>query len=84
MNIQKIFICNERRCRKIYLSGIKTTHGLARELLDKPDEFLTVTVENREYSIDHIKPVKTYANIDDGVIHKTLVCEKQVDGNIIR
>ena len=57
---------------------------LARELLDKPDEFLTVTVENREYSIDHIKPVKTHANIDDGVIHKTLVCEKQVDGNIIR
>ena len=53
-------------------------------MLDKPDEFLTVTVENREYSIDHIKPVKTHANIDDGVIHKTLVCEEQVNGNIIR
>ncbi len=56
---------------------------VARELLSKPDEFITVTVGNREYSISHTKMIKTHANVDDGVMHKTLVCE-ELDGNIVR
>lgn len=58
---------------------------IARELLSKQDEFLTVTVGDREYSISHTKSVKTHANIDDGVLHKTLVCnEDKLGGNIVR
>ena len=65
---------------EINFSGITTTHQLARE-----DEFLTVTVGDREYSISHTKSVKTHANIDDGVLHKTLVCnEDKLGGNIVR
>ena len=70
---------------EINFSGITTTHQLARELLSKQDEFLTVTVEDREYSISPTKSVKTHANIDDGVLHKTLVCnEDKLGGNIVR
>lgn len=66
---------------KIYLSSIGTTHELARELLDKPDDFVTVTVGNREYNIEHVKTVATHANRDDGVTHKTLVCN-EMSGNL--
>lgn len=38
---------------------------------------------DREYSIGCIKSIKTHANIDDGVMHKTLIC-KENDGNIVR
>lgn len=68
---------------KIFCNGINTTHKLARELLSKPDEFLTVLVENREYTIDHIKPIKTHANMDDMVVHMGLVCRENT-GNIVR
>lgn len=42
-----------------------------------------MTLGDREYSIDRIKSIKTHANIDDGVMHKTLVCE-ELEGNIVR
>lgn len=60
-----------------------TSHGVAKELLSKKDEFLTVTVGDREYSIRTIKNIKTNANVDDGVMHKTLVCD-ELSGNIVR
>lgn len=60
-----------------------TSHGVAKELLSKTDEFLTVTVGDREYSIRTIKNIKTHANVDDGVMHKTLVCD-ELSGNIVR
>lgn len=60
-----------------------TSHGVAMELLSKADEFLTVTVGDREYSIRTIKNIKTHANVDDGVMHKTLVCD-ELSGNIVR
>ena len=59
-----------------------TSHGVAMELLSKTDEFLTVTVGDREYSIRTIKNIKTHANVDDGVMHKTLVCD-ELSGNIV-
>lgn len=62
---------------------MSTSHGVARELLSKTDEFLTVTVGDREYSIRTIKNIKTHANVDDGVMHKTLVCD-ELNGNIVR
>lgn len=67
---------------KIYCAGL-TSHCLARELLSKTDDFLTVTVENREYTIRATKKVKTHANLDDGVMHTTLVCD-ELTGNIVR
>lgn len=67
---------------KIYCAGL-TSHGLARELLSKADDFLTVTVGDREYSIRATKKVKTHANLDDGVTHITLVCD-ELTGNIVR
>ena len=60
-----------------------TSHSVAMELLSKTDEFLTVTVGDREYSIRTIKNIKTHANVDDGVMHKTLVCD-ELSGNIVR
>lgn len=60
-----------------------TSHGVAMELLSNTDEFLTVTVGDREYSIRTIKNIKTHANVDDGVMHKTLVCD-ELSGNIVR
>ena len=56
---------------------------MATELLSKADDFLTVTVGDREYSIRATKKVKTHANLDDGVMHTTLVCD-ELTGNIVR
>lgn len=69
--------------RKIFFNNMYTSHGVAKELLSKTDEFLTVTVGDREYSIRTIKNIKTHANVDDGVMHKTLVCD-ELSGNIVR
>ena len=41
-----------------------SSHALARELLSKPDSFITAMLENREYVIDSYKRVPTHANID--------------------
>ena len=67
----------------ILSEAIFTTRQLIRELSDKPDHYITVTVGDREYSISHTKRVKTHANIDDGVMHRTLVCD-EMSGNIVR
>ena len=67
----------------ILSEAVFTTRQLIRELSDKPDDYITVTVGNREYSISHTKMIKTHANIDDGVMHRTLVCD-EMSGNIVR
>ena len=67
----------------IFSEAIFTTRQLIRELSDKPDDYITVTVGNREYSISHTKMIKTHANVDDGVMHRTLVCD-EMSGNIVR
>ena len=68
---------------KILLYGIATSHQLARELLDRPDEFISAIVGNKEYGIESIKRITTHANRDDGVIHLALKL-KECEGNIIR
>ena len=67
----------------ILSEAIFTTRQLIRELSDKPDDYITVTVGDREYSISHTKMIKTHANVDDGVMHRTLVCD-EMSGNIVR
>lgn len=67
----------------ILSEAIFTTRQLVRELSDKPDDYITVTVGDREYSISHTKMIKTHANVDDGVMHRTLVCD-EMSGNIVR
>lgn len=67
-----------------YSSGITTTRQLMRELKEMEDNFITVVVEDREYIIDHIKSVKTHANMDDSCMHKALICDEMSGKNIIR
>lgn len=56
----------------MYTNHISRTHELARELLNKPDSFITATIGKEEYIIDTIQKVSTHANIDDTVMHWTL------------
>lgn len=63
---------------------ITTSHELARELLSKPDGFLTATHGEEELIINNYQRKKTHANIDDGVIHWTLNLCSCITGNIIR
>lgn len=67
-----------------YSSGITTTRQLMRELREMEDNFITVVVGDREYIIDHIKSVKTHANMDDSCTHKALICNEMSGKNIIR
>lgn len=61
-----------------------TSHALARELLNKPDGFLTATLADREYVISDYKRTATHSNIDDGVMHWTLNLRDGGQGNIKR
>ena len=63
---------------------IVRSHALARELLSKPDNFLTATFEGREYIIEDYRRTATHANIDDGVMHWTLNLRDGGQGNIKR
>lgn len=58
-------------------------HSLGRELLSRPDDFITVTIGNREYSIVGITTVATHVNMDDSTVHKTLLCE-EISGCVLR
>ena len=57
---------------------------LARELLSKPDSFITATYGEEEYIIEDIKRVFTHANVDDSVMHWTLNLRDGGNGNIKR
>ncbi len=63
---------------------ISTSHTLARELLSKPDGFITATLGEEEYVICNIQIVANHANIDDTVTHWTLNLRDGGNGNIKR
>ena len=60
-----------------------TSHALARDLLSKPDGFITAMHKEKEFVIGTTKRVATHANMDDSVMHWTLQLKK-CEGNIIR
>lgn len=62
---------------------IGTSHVLAKELLNKPDGFITVSLGELEYIIDSLKRVSTHANVDDSTIYWTLKL-REIEGNIKR
>ena len=62
---------------------ICTSHALAKELLSKPDGFLTATHDEKEYVILDYKRIPTHSNIDDGVMYWTLNL-RRCDGNNIK
>lgn len=61
-----------------------TSHSLAKELLNKPDGFITLTVSGNEYLISSIKRKSTCANTDDSNCYWTLNGEYESRGNIKR
>lgn len=63
---------------------IGTSHALAKELLSKPDEFITATLGEEEYVIINTQRIVTHANIDDSVIHWTLNLRDGGKGNLKR
>ena len=65
-------------------SCINTSHELARELLNKPDSFITAIIGDKEYVVDGIKRIATHANIDDSVMNWSLILRDCGQGNIKR
>ena len=63
---------------------ISTSHELAKELLNKPDSFITAIIGEKEYVIENIKRIATHANVDDSVTHWVLNLRDGGDGNIKR
>lgn len=59
------------------------SHELARELLNKEDSYITLTVKEKEYMVSEIKRVRTHANMDDTCMYLTLVGD-ECNGNIKR
>ena len=57
---------------------------LAKELLSKPDGFITATFGEEEYVIGSYQRKATHANIDDSVMHWTLDLRDGGCGNIKR
>ncbi len=51
---------------------ISTSRKLVQALQDKPDSFITATLNGEEYVIESIQMIPTHANIDDTVMHWTL------------
>ena len=63
---------------------ISTSHALAKELLSKPDGFITAMLREEEYVISNTQRVATHANIDDSVTHWTLNLRDGGNGNLKR
>lgn len=57
---------------------------LAKELLSKPDGFITATYGGEELIIENFSRIATHANIDDSVTHWTLNLRNGGSGNIKR
>jgi hypothetical protein len=57
---------------------------LAKELLSRPDDFISVLVGEEEYVIDGIKKIFTHVNIDDDTSHLTIQTRKSNGGSILR
>ena len=63
---------------------ISTSHALAKELLNKPDGFITATLGEEEYVISNTQRVSTHANMDDSVTHWTINLRDGGKGNLKR
>lgn len=61
-----------------------TSHSLAKELLRKPDGFLTAKSGGDEYIITGVRKTATHANIDDTCMYWELELIKDRGGNIKR
>lgn len=61
-----------------------TSHILARELLVKPDNFITATLNNKEYIIESIQRAPTHVDCDSIDTHWTLNLRDGGQGNIKR
>lgn len=59
------------------------SHLLAKELLSKPDGYITMSTENEEYVVKGIKRKAVHANDDDSFLYWTLFGE-ECEGNIMR
>lgn len=70
--------------KKEDLEIISTSHKLAKELLSKPDGFITAVHKGDEYAIENLKRTITYANNDDSVIHWAVNLRDSGKGNIKR
>lgn len=57
---------------------------MAKELLSKPDGFITAMLGEEEYIISNTQRVSTHANIDDSVTHWILNLHECGSGNIKR
>lgn len=66
------------------MSCIYTSHELARELLNKPDGFITASIGEKEYVIDNTQKAWTHANIDDSTTYWTLNLRDAGQGYIKR
>lgn len=55
----------------------------AKELLNKPNGFISVLVSDKEYGIEGIQRIKTCANIDDSITHWVINLSNE-RGNVIR
>lgn len=67
---------------EITTNYISTSSSLVRELQKLGDDFITVTVENREYIIDSIIHQKNYT--DSPLTHLSLKCRNGGQGEIKR
>ena len=70
--------------KKEDLEIISTSHKLAKELLSKPDGFITAVHKGDEYIIENLKGTITHANNDDSVIHWAVNLRDGGKGNIKR
>lgn len=57
---------------------------MAKELLKKPNGFITATHGEKELIIDNVKRVSNYANSDDSTTYWTLNVRDGGGGNIKR
>lgn len=80
---KSIIIWHEKGDELKIIECITTSHQLARELLNRPDDFITAISDDGEYVIGGLKRVSTHANIDDSVTHLALKL-KRCEGNMIR
>ena len=66
------------------VEAITTSHQLARELLKRPDGFITMSINDSEYLISSIRRKNSCANYDDSSLYWILNGEYRSRGNIKR
>lgn len=66
------------------MSCITTSHAFAKELLSKPDSFITAMIEGREYIIEDYRRKATHSNVDDNMMYYVINLRDGGQGNIKR